>query len=120
MGPVNLQRLRRIVDLTTIRRMRIAAATAAVLMVGALPAPVASADPGVWPDCEPSPDAMAECTMPPTDPCTIPGTLSGYRGMRGGAFVCTASGQWAWRDMGYTGWLEQRCSQLAEAAGQSC
>lgn len=67
-------------------------------------APTALAEPGVWPDCNPrSPDAMAECSMPPPGSCAQP-AVDDYSGLNGGAFVCAASGQWAWRAMTYPEW----------------
>lgn len=92
----------------------------AALAIGVLAAPVAHAEPGIWPDCDPNDSAaMAECAMPPASPCA-PGTISSFSGINGGAFYCTASGQWAWRAMDYTDWLQQRCAQLAKDAGQTC
>lgn len=67
-------------------------------------APTASAEPGVWPDCNPrSSEAMAECSMPPAGSCAQP-AVDHYSGLNGGAFVCAASGQWAWRSMSYDEW----------------
>ncbi len=86
---------------------------AAVLAV----APPAGAEPGVWPDCDPGvPEAMAECSMPPSDTCVQP-AINDYSGLNSGAFVCAASGQWAWRSMTYPEW--ENCEQLA-VQGRNC
>lgn len=72
--------------------------------------PLANAEPGVWPDCDPgNSEAMAECTKPPAGNCAQP-AIAAFSGLNGGAFVCAASGQWAWRSMDYPGWL--RCEQM--------
>ena len=67
-------------------------------------APIAAAEPGVWPDCDPNNAmAMSECTIPPAGGCTPP-AIDAFSGLNGGAFVCAASGQWAWRSMTYPQW----------------
>lgn len=67
-------------------------------------APIATAEPGVWPDCDPtSGEAMSECSMPPAGSCAQP-AVDAFSGLNGGAFVCAASGQWAWRSMTYDEW----------------
>ena len=100
------------------RHLTRAAAIAATLWVVAVAtASVAAAEPGIWPDCDPAvPEAMAECSMPPGDACAQP-AIDDYSGLNGGAFVCAASGQWAWRAMTYPEW--QNCEQLV-AQGRNC
>jgi hypothetical protein len=46
---------------------------------------------------------MSECSMPPAGSCAPP-AINDYSGLNGGAFVCAASGQWAWRAMSYDEW----------------
>lgn len=41
--------------------------------------------------------------MPPAGSCVQP-AVDNYSGLNGGAFVCAASGQWAWRAMSYPEW----------------
>jgi hypothetical protein len=80
-------------------------------------APTAIAEPGVWPDCDPSvPEAMAECSMPPDGNCVQP-AIDDFSGLNGGAFVCAASGQWAWRTMTYPEWQDCR---LMVSEGRAC
>ena len=93
-------------------------AAIAASMIAAAPT---MAEPGIWPDCNPSDAAaMAECAKPPPEPCGQNGIVSGFNGLNGGAWACTASGHWAWRAMDYSDWLLVRCQQMARAAGQSC
>jgi hypothetical protein len=83
-------------------RFIVAVALTAGVVVGL--APTATAEPGIWPDCDPrNPEAMSECSMPPAGACAPP-AIDQYSGLNGGAFVCAASGQWAWRAMSYDEW----------------
>ncbi|WP_156744568.1 hypothetical protein [Mycobacterium sp. E740] len=96
-------------------RLFVAVPVAAALLLAL--APPAEAEPGVWPDCDPKvPEAMSECSMPPAGSCAQP-AIDDYSGLNGGAFVCAASGQWAWRSMTYPQW--QSC-QEAVAQGKPC
>jgi hypothetical protein len=46
------------------------AVTAGLLAASLLAPPASQAEPGIWPDCNPNiPEAMAECAMPPKEPC---------------------------------------------------
>ncbi|KUH88223.1 MULTISPECIES: hypothetical protein [unclassified Mycobacterium] len=96
--------------------MRLLAAVPLAAAVLAM-APSAAAEPGVWPDCDPHvPEAIAECSMPPSGACAPP-AIDDYSGLNGGAFVCAASGQWAWRSMTYAEW--QNCHQIV-LQGKPC
>lgn len=88
-----------------------AAVFGAVAVLAIAMSPVAAAEPGVWPDCDPNrPEVMAECSTPPSDGSCVQPAVDDYSGLNGGAFVCAASGLWAWRSMTYPEW--QQCQQV--------
>ncbi len=96
--------------------MRYLGAVSATVGLLVAVAPTAWAEPGVWPDCNPNvPEAM-ECSKPPSGNCVQP-AIDDFSGLNGGAFVCAASGQWAWRSMTYPQW--DACQQKI-GRGENC